>query len=107
MIGEMASRRKHGREGVDTQASTAEGIKETATALFAERGFAATSVRSIALAAGVTGGAIYNHYKSKEEILNEIVLTNLQELLRDLQRAVGEGEGPTETLDALVRAFAL
>ena len=37
--------------------------------LFRERGYAATSLEQIAEAAGVTKGAIYGHFSSKEDLL--------------------------------------
>ncbi len=47
-------------------------ILNAAAALFAERGFEATTVRAIAFRAGVTDGALYYHFESKREILNAL-----------------------------------
>ena len=44
-------------------------ILEEAERLFRERGYIATSLDQIADAAAVTKGAIYGHFKSKEELL--------------------------------------
>ena len=44
------------------------GIKE-----FLERGFKSASLRSIVKKAGLTTGAFYNYYSSKEELFNELV----------------------------------
>lgn len=46
-------------------AATARRILETATAHFAEYGYATASVDDIATAAGVTRGAVYHHYAAK------------------------------------------
>jgi AcrR family transcriptional regulator len=54
-------------------AVTRERIVAEALALFAERGFAGTSVRDIAEALGVTKAALYYHFPSKEKILDAIV----------------------------------
>jgi AcrR family transcriptional regulator len=50
-----------------------EKITGAAERLFAQRGFAATGMRAIAKAAKVSIGAIYHHFKGKEEILERIV----------------------------------
>jgi AcrR family transcriptional regulator len=43
-----------------------------ATRLFAERGFERTSVQEIVAAAGVTKGAMYHYFDSKDDLLKEI-----------------------------------
>lgn len=43
-------------------------IEEAATRLFAERGFAATTVEDIVQAAGVTKPMLYRHFESKQEL---------------------------------------
>lgn len=48
-------------------------IEDAASALFRERGYAATSVRDIAQALNLQGGSLYAHMASKEEILWSIV----------------------------------
>lgn len=53
------------------QRSTRERIVAEALRLFAERGYAATSVAEIEAAAGLSPGAggLYRHFRSKEEVL--------------------------------------
>src|SRR5438128_10158760 len=48
-------------------------IEEAASALFRERGYAATSVRDIAQALNLQGGSLYAHMASKEDVLWSIV----------------------------------
>ena len=52
---------------------TRERIVTAASGLFAERGFAGTSIRDISDALGLTKAALYYHFASKEEILRAIV----------------------------------
>ena len=52
----------------------AQAIADAAYALFIEQGFHATSMRQIARRAGVALGGIYNHFKSKEEIFDYVLL---------------------------------
>ena len=55
-------------------------LLQKATELFASEGYNGISVRTIAKAAGITEGSIYNHFSSKKEILDEILDTHVKEL---------------------------
>lgn len=46
---------------------------DTALELFAENGFHATSISQVAKKAGISKGLTYNYFKSKDEILHEII----------------------------------
>lgn len=48
-------------------------IIETALTLFAEQGYHATPISSIAKQAGVSKGLMYNYFHSKEDLLNAIL----------------------------------
>ena len=50
-------------------------IEQAALALFVEKGVAATSVRDIAAAVGLSDGALYRHYPSKDELVRQMVPT--------------------------------
>ncbi len=52
---------------------TKERILETALELFAQSGYLGTSMSDIARQLGITKGALYKHYTSKQEILDSIV----------------------------------
>ena len=47
-------------------------IMQTALTLFAEEGYATTSIEKIAKSAGISKGLMYNYFKSKEELLRKI-----------------------------------
>ncbi|TMB99831.1 MAG: TetR/AcrR family transcriptional regulator [Chloroflexi bacterium] len=66
---------------------TRKQILDASLRLFAERGFARTTVRDIARQAGITDAAIYYHFQSKRELLEALVeergfLSSLQNLER-------------------------
>lgn len=87
---------------------TAERIRDMAAGSFAERGFAATSMRDIARSVGVTPGAIYNHFDSKEALLYAISLESHRGLRDALIRAETKDARPaSQRLDELVTAMVI
>ncbi|MTC23970.1 MULTISPECIES: TetR/AcrR family transcriptional regulator [unclassified Providencia] len=55
----------------------------TAAACFAEKGFSATSVREISIRAGISKGAMYTYFKSKDDLIKAIVLEEQSSALAD------------------------
>ena len=49
--------------------STKERINISAITLFVNKGIKETSIRDIVLEVGLTEGAFYRHYKSKDELV--------------------------------------
>ena len=83
-------------------------ILEEALRLFAETGYAGTSIREIASASGVQSASLYAHFPSKEHILVELARIGHEEHHRRLRAALLESEpDPSKQLSALVRAHAL
>ena len=60
---------------------TAKGLLEAARDLFVINGYAAVSMREIALKMGINAGAIYNHFPSKQEILFRLLQDHMLDLL--------------------------
>lgn len=53
---------------------TRQVVEESAYELFLEQGFSATSMRRIAERSGLALGGIYNHFGSKEEIFEAVIV---------------------------------
>ena len=53
--------------------TTKDKIIDEALKMFSYRGYDSVSIREIARAVGIKESSIYNHFKSKEEILTTIV----------------------------------
>jgi AcrR family transcriptional regulator len=73
-------------------------LGQVSVQLFAEYGYAQTSVQQIVDAAGVTKGALYHYFKSKDDLL-----FNIYDRLLKLQRAhldeiVARGLDPRQTM---------
>ena len=60
-------------------AGTRRRLLDLAARLFIDRGFHAVSMRDIASAAGVTKGAVYGHFRSKGQLLVEVIRWNIAE----------------------------
>ncbi|HUG85266.1 MAG TPA: TetR/AcrR family transcriptional regulator [Euzebya sp.] len=63
------------------------------THLFANQGYERTTVQEVVVAAGVTKGAMYHYFTSKDDLLYEIYHRILA-MQSDRLRAVAGGEGP-------------
>jgi AcrR family transcriptional regulator len=91
---------------VRSPGDTGERIHDAGLTLFNDRGYTGTTVREIADACGLTPGAIYNHYASKEALLFAIVDRVHDEadaVLSETLRA--SGADPVVQLEALASAF--
>jgi AcrR family transcriptional regulator len=85
-----------------------EAIRAAAFQQFAERGYPVVTVRDIMKACGLTQGALYNHFKSKDELLHDIIASTQGELERVTQQAVsGAGDDPRAKLAAFVRVYVM
>lgn len=96
----------HGRAHV-----TREGVRKVALTLFAERGYRATSMRDIAEALGMRAPSLYNHVRSKEALLVEIMDSAMDRALADLRAAISSTDDVVEQLrratESLVLQFLL
>ncbi|MFZ9939688.1 MAG: TetR/AcrR family transcriptional regulator [Bacteroidia bacterium] len=59
-------------------------IFHAAIRLFRAKGFSATSMRDLAAACGMEASSIYNHYSSKEEVLQNILFERATEFFAQL-----------------------
>ena len=83
--------------------ATREAINGAAIELFARRGYHATSMRSIAAAAGIQPAAIYHWYPSKEAILVRLQDDFMERLTAKVRAATERQPGPALRLAAAVR----
>ena len=78
-------------------------ILAIAAELFAERGFAATTVREIADSAGILSGSLYHHFDSKESMVEELLRTFLEDITHAYRVEAASGDDPVQVLRTLVR----
>ncbi len=77
---------------IDSKQNTLDSIRKSAICEFSEKGFNLASLRNIVKNAGVTTGAFYGYFKSKEELFESLVsdsynyvLNNYRETLNSFQ----------------------
>jgi AcrR family transcriptional regulator len=102
------SRRAAVRPAEARETPPAEAIEAAAFDLFARQGFQVTTVRDVMRACGLTQGALYNHFSSKEELLATIIRSTQAALERELAAALAAVESdPAAQLRAFVHAYTL
>lgn len=77
-------------------------ILEVAADLFAERGFHGVSIAELGSACGFSGPALYKHFRSKQAILAEMLVSISEVLLREGRRRVQEAPDDHAALVALI-----
>jgi AcrR family transcriptional regulator len=96
-------------EGTSTRRLTADARRrqlfEVALALFAERGYAATTMDDIAEAAGVTKPLVYQHFDSKRALYLELMDVISQQLVTEIVTATAEAEGPRQQVEKGFAAY--
>jgi AcrR family transcriptional regulator len=91
---------------VRSSSDTSERIHDAGLTLFNEHGYTGATVRELAEACGLTPGAIYNHYASKEALLFAIVDRVHDEADAVLSATLrAGGDDPVVQLEALASAF--
>jgi AcrR family transcriptional regulator len=85
---------------------TREALLSRCLRLFAERGFSSTSVDDIASAAGVTKGAMYWHFASKDELFHAILDRIRERWLAVVHVPVSARSSPAAQLEHLFDAYA-
>ncbi len=82
------------------------GILLTAIDCFSRYGYAGTSTDRIARAAGVTKGALYYHFKDKEQLLFAAVTERIEAFETFVLEQMEHEGGPIERLRAITRICA-
>ena len=79
---------------------------DVAVKLFHERGYPSTSIYDIGAATGLSGAALYRHFRNKEDILIAAVRQFAATVESATSTAIAESPGePNATLEAVLRAL--
>src|SRR2546428_10898890 len=77
-------------------------LVELAGELFAAKGYANTTVREIADAAGILSGSLYHHFDSKESVIEALLRDFLDRIDVQYQSILARGGEPVGALRALL-----
>ncbi|MFO1078185.1 MAG: TetR/AcrR family transcriptional regulator [Planctomycetota bacterium] len=86
-------------------ADTREIVLDAAELLFADQGYAATSLRGITAAAGVNLAAVNYHFGSKEELAKAVLARRIAPINDERLRRLDALAPSRRTVAAIVRAF--
>jgi TetR/AcrR family transcriptional regulator, cholesterol catabolism regulator len=79
-------------------------LLDLAATMFADRGLRATTVRDIADSAGILSGSLYHHFKSKEQMVEEVLRDFLDWLFGRYREIVDAETDPLERVKGLFMA---
>jgi AcrR family transcriptional regulator len=79
-------------------------ILRQAAEVFRRRGFHGAGMREIASALGMTPGALYYYFTSKEELLYQVQTLALENLIATGRAIAGSALPPPEKIEKLIRA---
>jgi AcrR family transcriptional regulator len=78
----------------EKKAQTRERLIEAAARVFAEKGFATTSLDEVADAAGLTKGAVYSNFENKEDLVEAVLRAH-----QDRQSGISDVARSSSTLE--------
>ncbi|WP_017541069.1 TetR/AcrR family transcriptional regulator [Nocardiopsis halophila] len=100
----MSPRRRDAERTAAARERRRSEILETAAEVFARQGFAATTIRQVADAAGMLAGSLYYHFDSKEAMADEILSGFLDDLWAAYDGILADGQDARTTLERLIEA---
>ena len=84
---------------------TRAALLRAARELFAERGYAAVGTELIVARAGVTRGALYHHFRDKQDLFRGVHVGMEQELMEAIGERMGQASDPIDLLVSGLNAF--
>lgn len=82
---------------------TKDSLRREALRLFVAFGYNAVSMRDIAAAVGVRQSAIYNHFRSKQDILVELMQSHMETVLAAWQETLPKDGDAAAQAEAFIR----
>jgi len=99
------ARTEAGRTQAERSAATTTALVRAARELFAQDGYAATSLDAVVAAAGVTKGALYHHFAGKRELFAAVFEAEQKGLATAIVATTQDDDDPWAAFEAGCRAF--
>lgn len=80
-----------------------EEIIKTSTILFLKKGYSAVTMRDIAKAMGIKAASLYNHIRSKQEILSNIIISLAEEFTEGMKTIMNSNDSSINKLNGIVK----
>ena len=89
---------------VEQSKQSEDSLLKSAGKLFREKGFASTTVREIAAAAGILPGSLHYRYATKESLLLALMEQGITKAINAIRSAIAESRDPIERIRLSMRA---
>ncbi len=93
------------RTQAERTASTTTALVDAARELFAQDGYAATSLDAVAAKARVTKGAVYHHFQGKQQLFEAVFVREVARLCAAMPAVYASKRDPWDAFAACCRAF--
>jgi AcrR family transcriptional regulator len=95
-------KRTYGKRGPYAPDATRQALLDASLELFSERGFQGATVQAVSQRAGVTKGAFYHHFESKDDILQQIHEEYAGEMVAGAREVAAADLTPAEQLRSII-----
>jgi AcrR family transcriptional regulator len=82
-----------------------ERIRNTTIEMVVNKGFGGASISEIAKKAGVAEGYLYRYYKGKTELVDDLLFSNLNELIDKLEEFLSDLHSVRDIFEQLIRVL--
>ncbi len=80
-------------------------VRDAALTLFAQRGYHGTALSLIAKELGIRTPSLYNHMTSKQELLEDVMISTTEAVMSEFEKAVAQHVAPSDRLRAAVEVY--
>lgn len=84
---------------------TTDYIIQTVAPIFNKKGYDSTSLSEIVALTGLTKGAVYGNFESKEDLAVKVFLYNVKRIKISLSNYLSSAKNPTEQLQLLINYY--
>jgi AcrR family transcriptional regulator len=82
-----------------------ERIRNTTVEMVVNKGFGGASISEIAKKAGVAEGYLYRYYKGKTELVEDLLFSNLNELINNMEEFLDDLHSIKDIFEQLIRVL--